>query len=407
MSFTIEATAQKLALRQKSISMFKPFTILCIVAALGATSACTNGSQSNLSSQAPVAYVYVASDPGNGEPNVIVGYSASADGALTPIPGSPFPQNVGSMAANGPYLMALNNSSPPNIDTLQIGSNGALTYLTSTPCVQTGNSCVAAFNLFFDNTGSDLYVMERDADTNDNTASYAVDKSSGALNYLGDTITGAFPGDYTGTFFTGDNVYAYSTDQSDCMYYNIYGFQRESGGLLNLISAGFNHPTPPPGVRIYYPDLTAADSDGNLAFLEQPANPPGCADGPLQIAVYTVDANGDINTNSTYNDMPATLIQTPYDMKMSPSGQLLAVAGQEGLQVFHFNGANPVTHDTDLLTNDPIRQMFWDNSDHLYAISSAGRLYVAAITSTKTSMAPGSPYSVTGPQYVSVQPLTH
>jgi len=59
--------------------------------------------------------------------------------------------------------------------------------------------------------------------------------------------------------------------------------------------------------------------------------------------------------------MPATLIKSPYDMKMSPSGQLLAVAGQEGLQVFHFNGSNPVTHYTGLLTEEPISEMFWDH----------------------------------------------
>jgi hypothetical protein len=392
--------------------MFKLFTILCLGAALIAASASaqvspSTSSQSNLSGGAQVAYVYVASSPGNGEPNVIVGYSASSNGALTLIPGSSFQQNVGSMAVNGKYLMALDNSNPPNIDTLQIGSNGALTYVTSTPCIQPGNSCIGGFNLFFDHTGSDLYVMGLDADDNDSTASFAVDKSSGALNYLGDAITGTFPGDYTRTFFIGDNVYAYSADQSACMYYNIYGFQRDSSGLLNSISAQFNQPTPPPGVRIYYPDLAAADPNNNLAFLEQPANPPGCAAGPLQIAVYTADPNGSLNTNSTYRDMPATLIKGPNDMKMSPSGQLLAVAGQEGLQVFHFNGANPVTHYTDLLTKDPIMQMFWDNSNHLYAISSAGKLYVATITPTKIAMAPGSPYSVTGPLYVIVQSLTH
>jgi hypothetical protein len=74
--------------------MFKPFTILCLGAALTAASASSQlppstGSQSDLSSRDPVAYVYVASYPGNEEPNVIAGYSASSNGALTPIPGLP------------------------------------------------------------------------------------------------------------------------------------------------------------------------------------------------------------------------------------------------------------------------------------------------------------------------------
>ncbi|MGH9501194.1 MAG: hypothetical protein ACRD3L_18795 [Terriglobales bacterium] len=354
----------------------------------------------------PVAYVYVSSSPGNGEPNVIFGYSASANGALTPISGSPFAENADSMAVNGKYLMAVNNSAPPIIDTLQIGPDGALSYVTSTPCSQPDHTCLGMFNLFFDHTGSDLYEMDEDDDTNDTTASFAVDNSSGALNYLGDTVTGAFPGDYAGTFFIGDNVYAYSVDQSACMYPGFYGFQRENSGLLSLINMQFDVPKPPPGVRVYYPDLTVADPNNNLAFLEQPANPPGCAPGPLQIAVYTADANGNIHTKNTYKNMPATMIKSPYDMKMSPSGQLLVVAGHEGLQVFHFNGANPVTHYTGLLTKDPIYQMFWDNANHLYAISGS-KLYVGTITPTKLAMAPGSPYSITNPRTVIVQPLTH
>ena len=164
------------------------------------------------------------------------------------------------MAVNGKYLLAATNSNPPDIDTLRIGSNGASTYVTSTPCVQKDNQCVYAFNLFFDHTGSDLYVMDSDG-SNDNTASFAVDESSGALNYLGDTISGAFPGDATGTFFIGDNIYAYSADQEACLYPGLYGYQRESSGLLNFINNfKSNNPTPPPGVSTYYPDLAVADA---------------------------------------------------------------------------------------------------------------------------------------------------
>jgi hypothetical protein len=95
-------------------------------------------------------------------------------------------------------------------------------------------------------------------------------------------------------------------------------------------------------------------------------------------------------------------------MKMSPSGRLLAVGGLQGLQIFHFNGANPITHYTGLLTSDPIAQMFWDNHNHLYAISqSSGKLYVFTITATEHQQAQGSPHAISGPQYIAVQPLTH
>jgi hypothetical protein len=85
---------------------------------------------------------------------------------------------------------------------------------------------------------------------------------------------------------------------------------------------------------------------------------------------------------------------------------LLAVAGKEGLQVFHFNDSNPVTKYTGLLTKDPITQMFWDNSNHLYAISFAtGKLYVGTITPKSIVSAPGSPYTIASPQDIIVQPL--
>jgi hypothetical protein len=389
--------------------MLKPLIVICLAALTVLASPAQvspANSESGLPSTTPVAYVYVVSNPGSGNPNTVDGYSAAANGALTPIPGSPFPQNINYTAVNGKYLMATDQGNPPNIDTFKIGSNGALTYLTQTSCQQGGNPCEGVFNLFFDHTGSDLYAMEVNDGSNDNTASFSLDKSSGVLTYLGDADTGSFPGDFTGTFFIGDNTYAYSADQSACMYADIFGFQRESNGLLNSITIQYNTPAPPQGVSGYYPDFAVADPTNNLAVLEQPVNPPGCAAGPLQIAVYTADANGNLNTSSTYANMPSTFIKSPSDMKMSPSGQLLAVAGLEGLQIFHFNGANPVTHYTGLVTTDPITQMFWDNSNHLYAVSSSNKLYVGTVTPTHLAMAPGSPYSIGGmPESLIVQPL--
>ena len=82
--------------------------------------------------------------------------------------------------------------------------------------------------------------------------------------------------------------------------------------------------------------------------------------------------------------------------------------GQEGLQIFHFNGASPITHYTGLLTSDPITQMFWDNSNHLYAISqSSGKLYVFTVTPISHQQASGSPHMITSPGNIIVQPLAH
>jgi hypothetical protein len=75
------------------------------------------------------------------------------------------------------------------------------------------------------------------------------------------------------------------------------------------------------------------------------------------------------------------------------------------LQLFHFNGANPLTRFTALLPTGEIDQLAWDSDDHLYAIGiPAGQLYVLAVTSTGVREAPGSPYSITNPQSITVVP---
>ena len=94
--------------------------------------------------------------------------------------------------------------------------------------------------------------------------------------------------------------------------------------------------------------------------------------------------------------MPTSAIVNISNMKMSASGKLLAVAGAPGLQIFHFNGAAPITsYSALLLPTVNIDQLAWDNTNHLYALSySTGELYVYTVTPTSISEAPGSPYKV-------------
>jgi hypothetical protein len=85
---------------------------------------------------------------------------------------------------------------------------------------------------------------------------------------------------------------------------------------------------------------------------------------------------------------------------MSPSGKLLATSGgnygADGMQIFHFNGAAPITsYSPVLLPAVQIDQLAWDNNNHLYALSyEAQKLYVYTVTPTSISEAEGSPYSV-------------
>ena len=74
-------------------------------------------------------------------------------------------------------------------------------------------------------------------------------------------------------------------------------------------------------------------------------------------------------------------------------------------QLFNFTGTSQVTARTGLLTTTEIDQVTWDNSNHLYAISHpSGKLYVFTVTSISVTQAPGSPYTITKPGRLVVQP---
>lgn len=353
---------------------------------------------------APVAYVYVSSTPRNGSNSEIVAYAAAANGKLTPIPGSPFQDDVRSMAVNGKYLFGAAGHTP-NIDAYLIESNGALRYSSSTNYTQSNSGdCGSAGSVFLDHSGSSLYVMEYNGDScaNNEYHSFAVQKASGKLTDLGSAAVNnwiTLP-----ATFIGNDVYAYSASCLGNMYWGVFGFKRSSNGLLAEIGNG-KTPTPKQG-DFFCPSQAAADPTNHVAITMQAVNGQEfSSDGPPQLATYTVAANGTMTTTSTTANMPATQVGSISDINMAPSGKLLAVGGAAGLQVFHFNGANPITKYTGLLTKDPISQFFWDKSNHLYAISpSAGKLFVFTVTPTGYSQVAGSPYNIYSPAAIIVQP---
>jgi hypothetical protein len=129
-------------------------------------------------------------------------------------------------------------------------------------------------------------------------------------------------------------------------------------------------------------------------------------DKPAQLATFTADASGNLSTTSTPANMPTTAVVSVTDLGMSPTGELLAVGGTGGLQVFHFNGASPITHFTGLLTTAEVDQFFWDNDNHLYAIgAAANKLWIFTVTPTGYSQAPGSPHTINAPGNIIIQPL--
>jgi len=157
----------------------------------------------------------------------------------------------------------------------------------------------------------------------------------------------------------------------------------------------------------YCPSQIAADPTNHVAMALQPVSGSTFSpDGGPQIGAFTAASNGDLSTANTSAQMPVGAVGAALSMAIGYSGELLAVGGSAGLQIFHFNGAGPATVATGLLTTDEIDQMFWDKANHLYAISTRkGKLHVYTITPTAHHEAPGSPHSIESPQNLAVQPL--
>ncbi len=372
------------------------------------------------------AFVYVASQSTSGTPNQVVAFTADANGLLTAVPGSPFNQDVTSIAANGKYLMATANSQP-DINTYTIALNGALTLATQFNYGQDAGyrsnidtTCGGMGGLLFDYTGQSLYaaVGNINCSSNNAIASFAVDPSTGSLSYLGNVNIGY--NSSSDIAFLGTNDFAYSALPG--MYWSVMSFERGSNGMLdhNDSFTSVHLMAAPPGsipglINGYTPGLTGTETANHVAIAEYPDFTMNGAPQPVQLASYTADANGNLSTNDTYATMPATSVTTPLDLEISFSGTLLAVGGVGGLQVFHFNGANSITGFTSLLTADSISGMSWDNSNHLYAFTltgaaygsnsvSPGKLHVFTVTDTAASEAPGSPYTIANPVAIAVQP---
>jgi hypothetical protein len=366
----------------------------------------------------------VTSDTSTADAYQIVAYAAAANGQLTPVPGSPFSQNVNSMVASSAYLLAAPNSGSV-INTYTIGSNGALTLGPQFNYAQIGSQIAAQIGaqgytcstmgvLAFDRTGQNLYAEATCSQGPDNLnfiASFAFNSSNGTLTYLGDTPTGT--GNSSPLVFLGNDEYAYQVD-GGCLP-NVgegpYSFARSSSGLLTQIPTSITEPPTPPGATSgagpfgYVAVSFAADNTNHLAAAEASCFfPNGVAPIttlPVQLAAYTDNPDGSMTTTDTDATMPTASVIGGL-LAMSPSGTLLAVAGPGGMQIFHFNGASSVTSFTGVLTTDSyINQMAWDNSNHLYALDPGNNvtppvLHVFTVTDSGATEAPGSPYALSG-----------
>ena len=354
---------------------------------------------------AQVANVYVATPKSE-----IYAYDASSTGKLTLIKGSPVPATVNTaIVVNGKYLFGIDKNQS-NVDSWLIESDGALkkngtTNVTRFDKDDPGGQVDVVGTIFLDHTGATLYAGIYDGwegPVGNPYEFFNIEKGTGELNYTGQA-QGSPPGASPLTF-TGNNDFAYGAFCWTGRGSEIRTYTRHNDGAL-VEGVGGEFPEAPSGDAFCAGDIVAADSTGHLAFSFQAQPPPllGDPNGDY-LGAYSTSDKGNLTTTSTYKNMAmvaggaGAVLGT---MSMSPSGKLLAVTTGTGVQIFHFNGAKPVTKFTEVIgTSGWINQIQWDNDNHLYAINGAsGKLHVYTVTTASAVEAHGSPYTIPGGAY--------
>jgi hypothetical protein len=391
--------------------------VLCLQASFAqVTSPPTTASvQVANTSSSPVAYLYVSTSKGTSL------YNAASNGKLTLVSGSPFPTSGLMMGSNGKYLITLGSS---DIYSYKIASNGAIESEVSKldTASYSGGKCGTTAGAVLDHTGEDVYVSLKGAPADDGNnlcdalQSSGISSSSGALTFKGDVLVDEdtkVSGSDTLPVFLGNNAFAYSLEGVvDSCQDIINIFARESSGALEF--AADQNVTYPAGPGAYFysplfpshvsssvtsvwPSLITDDGSDHLAIALFAQEDAPCGPTlPPQLASFTADSKGNLTTKNTAKDMPTIAGSGINVMRMSPAGNLVAIATGTGVQIFHFNGSSPITKFTGVIgSSGYISALQWDKSNHLYAINGAtGNLHVYTVTTKSAVEASGSPYAI-------------
>lgn len=354
----------------------------------------------SVSQTTTVADVYVQTHTG------IDVFSANSAGQLTRLAGSPFADTGQMEGVRSGYLIAVGTN---YLRTYHVQSNGAVGGQAGqiNTANYGGGSCGGTYGpSLLDHTGQYFSVEIAGGTTGTSCADLQTYKigSTGQFTFLGDQSS---PYGYHGTAFT-NNATTYSSNdlfaygvESDVYATSFIPFRRAAAGdLVTNTQFTEKDPTPNPNPsgsdNNYFPLALATDGSGHLAAVMYMAFASNTT--TTQLASYTINSTtGAISSSNTYANMPVLKVNAD-QIAMSWGGNILAVAGSPGLQLFHFNGAAPATaYPNILLPSVTINQLAWDKNNHLYAADyTNGKLYVFNVTSTGASQASGSPHSISG-----------
>jgi hypothetical protein len=348
------------------------------------------------------AYVYIQIQGPQGS---VYGFRAASTGKLSPIAGSPF-KPAGAIVDSTPTKFFTLGQAL--IHSYGIAANGALeSQLGQMPIFEYGGSkCGDASSgkddAQLDHTGKYIYVVLQGGSGACAAYQSYIVNGDGSFAFDGDTELDWGPSGFGAALpsILGNETYAYSRYLPDFFEPTLSAFRRESSGTLELMQLEATNPSgnySPLG-----PDASPTDNYVVIQLFPNDTNPP-------QLASYAVDAKGDIATTNTAENMPTSTLIDP-GSTFSPSGKLFVLYSNSqgnnttgGIEIYNFNGAAPLTLAETLLTDTPIDQVAWDNSNHLYAISTAkNELYVFTVTAT--SVTQDAAWSIGAPFRIVVVP---
>jgi len=229
---------------------------------------------------------------------------------------------------------------------------------------------------------------------------FAIDPSSGAISYISTDMPmeGRDWGQQFGSF-SGNGAYLYGTNLTIFTNNILVASQSADGSLSKSPIFPALHGLPYTAANSM---VIGTDPTTHLAAAVQASDADGNATGPIQLASFTINSDGNLSTTNSNAQMP----QAPsLNGAASPDGTLIAMFGDNGgIQVYNFNGADPITALGGTLATDSISQLSWDRQNHLYALSKSQMLYVFNLTSAGATPAPGSPHSISNAYSFTLQP---
>jgi hypothetical protein len=354
--------------------------------------------QSTSSTSSTAAHVYVQTDGPEGS---VYGFNASSTGQLSAISGSPFKPGTAIVGATSTKFFTLGQTL---LHSYGIASDGAIeSQIAEIPIYDyAGKDCGDASDKSYtninsavlDHSGEYIYVLLQGGPGNCGAyQTYKISKG-GDFTFVGEIEQDGInvepvPGGVTLPSILGNETFAYAEEWSGYVS-NLIGFRRESTGALQWLQ--FTETDPPLNDNYWTPQSPDASPAGDYVVVQLL---PGDT-GPAQLGTYTVDSKGNISSTNTTSNMPTS--EGNYT-SFSPSGKLVADWGgsEQGVTIYHFNGAAPLTLYKTLLSGTLINQVAWDSSNHLYAASD-DKLYVFTVTPTsvteESSRSIGSPFKI-------------